>query len=208
MLYRTEISDIEHQIGLCIKVLESVPQEKRELNHERAMFECLKGRFYNAIPDVYKEEAECHLLKAIRFCGMLGIALAVVLPRKGITKKLKNTIRLPLKCSFVYLMIINWRACLKFPEEPKVSDAAKDLICHLLCDVESRLGTRGVEEIKAHPWFEGTKWDALYEMKAAYKPIVTGELDTQNFEKFTKVSILAYRTLTVFIHFLGRMYLL
>ncbi|KAG5616010.1 hypothetical protein H5410_015834, partial [Solanum commersonii] len=82
--------------------------------------------------------------------------------------------------------IINWRACLKFPEEPKVSDAAKDLICRLLCDVESRLGTRGVEEIKAHPWFEGTKWDALYEMNAAYKLIVTGELDTQNFEKFTK----------------------
>ncbi|KAM3337946.1 serine/threonine-protein kinase 38-like [Capsicum galapagoense] len=83
--------------------------------------------------------------------------------------------------------IINWRACLKFPEEPKVSDEAKDLICRLLCDVESRLGTRGVEEIKAHPWFEGTKWDALYEMEAAYKPIVTGELDTQNFEKFPEV---------------------
>ncbi|KAG5611729.1 hypothetical protein H5410_023010 [Solanum commersonii] len=91
-------------------------QEKRELNHERAMFECLKGRFYNAIPDVYKKEAECHLLKAI----------------------------------------INWRACLKFLEEPKVSDAVKDLICRLLCDVESRLGTRGVEEIKE---MNVVKWD-------------------------------------------------
>ncbi|GMP44242.1 hypothetical protein CsSME_00013270 [Camellia sinensis var. sinensis] len=47
--------------------------------------------------------------------------------------------------------IINWKACLKFPEEPKISDEAKDLICHLLCDVETRLGTNGVEEIKAHP---------------------------------------------------------
>ncbi|GMP44269.1 hypothetical protein CsSME_00013280 [Camellia sinensis var. sinensis] len=46
--------------------------------------------------------------------------------------------------------IINWKACLKFPEEPKISDEAKDLICHLLCDVETRLGTNGVEEIKAH----------------------------------------------------------
>ncbi|GMP44270.1 hypothetical protein CsSME_00013280 [Camellia sinensis var. sinensis] len=44
--------------------------------------------------------------------------------------------------------IINWKACLKFPEEPKISDEAKDLICHLLCDVETRLGTNGVEEIK------------------------------------------------------------
>lgn len=83
--------------------------------------------------------------------------------------------------------IINWKTCLKFPEEPKISDEAKDLICHLLCDVETRLGTRGVEEIKAHPWFKGIKWDALYEMEAAYKPTVNGELDTQNFEKFTEV---------------------
>ncbi|XP_035843000.1 serine/threonine-protein kinase 38-like [Helianthus annuus] len=77
--------------------------------------------------------------------------------------------------------------CLKFPEEPKISNEARDLICHLLCDVESRLGTRGVEEIKAHPWFKGVKWDMLYEMEAAYKPVVTGELDTQNFEKFPEV---------------------
>ncbi|KAJ0527290.1 putative protein kinase AGC-NDR family [Helianthus annuus] len=83
--------------------------------------------------------------------------------------------------------IINWRTCLKFPEEPKISNEARDLICHLLCDVESRLGTGGVEEIKAHPWFKGVKWDMLYEMEAAYKPVVTGELDTQNFEKFPEV---------------------
>lgn len=28
----------------------------------------------------------------------------------------------------------------------------------------------------------------LYEMEAAYKPTVTGDLDTQNFEKFPDVS--------------------
>ncbi|XP_057973007.1 uncharacterized protein LOC131161330 isoform X2 [Malania oleifera] len=83
--------------------------------------------------------------------------------------------------------IVNWKTCLKFPEEPKISDEAKDLICNLLCDVEKRAGTRGVEEIKAHPWFKGIQWDMLYEMEAAYKPTVNGELDTQNFEKFTEV---------------------
>ncbi|GMP44240.1 hypothetical protein CsSME_00013270 [Camellia sinensis var. sinensis] len=83
--------------------------------------------------------------------------------------------------------IINWKACLKFPEEPKISDEAKDLICHLLCDVETRLGTNGVEEIKAHPWFKCIQWDMLYEMEAAYKPTVSGDLDTQNFEKFPEV---------------------
>ncbi|KAJ7966619.1 Non-specific serine/threonine protein kinase [Quillaja saponaria] len=83
--------------------------------------------------------------------------------------------------------IINWRTCLKFPDEPKITDEARDLISHLLCDVETRLGTRGVEEIKAHPWFRCIQWDILYEMEAAYKPIVLGELDTQNFEKFPDV---------------------
>ncbi|XP_059633736.1 uncharacterized protein LOC132276361 [Cornus florida] len=83
--------------------------------------------------------------------------------------------------------IINWKTCLKFPEDSKISDEAKDLICHLLCDVGTRLGTRGVEEIKAHPWFKCIQWDMLYEMEAAYKPTVTGDLDTQNFEKFDDV---------------------
>ncbi|XP_052202542.1 uncharacterized protein LOC127808172 [Diospyros lotus] len=83
--------------------------------------------------------------------------------------------------------IINWKTCLKFPEEPKISDEAKDLICHLLCNVETRLGTRGVEEIKVHPWFKSIQWDTLYEMEAAYKPTVNGDLDTQNFEKFPEV---------------------
>ncbi|KAG9135213.1 hypothetical protein Leryth_013485 [Lithospermum erythrorhizon] len=83
--------------------------------------------------------------------------------------------------------IIRWKDCLKFPEEPKVSAEAKDLIFRLLCNVETRLGTRGVEEIKVHPWFKGIKWDILYETEAAYKPTVNGELDTQNFEKFDDV---------------------
>ncbi|XWS25610.1 hypothetical protein CRYUN_Cryun27aG0082600 [Craigia yunnanensis] len=83
--------------------------------------------------------------------------------------------------------IINWRTCLKFLEEPKISDEAKDLICHLLCDVETRLGTKGVEELKAHPWFKGVQWEKLYEINAAYKPTVTGDLDTQNFEKFPEI---------------------
>ena len=49
-----------------------------------------------------------------------------------------------------FFQIINWKTCLKFPEEPKISSEAKDLICHLLCDVETRLGTRGVEELKVN----------------------------------------------------------
>ncbi|KAH6770075.1 AGC cGMP-dependent and protein kinase kinase family protein [Perilla frutescens var. hirtella] len=80
--------------------------------------------------------------------------------------------------------IVNWRTHLKFPEEAKLSPEAKDLICKLLCNVEKRLGTRGADEIKAHPWFKGIDWDKLYQIKAAFIPEVNGELDTQNFEKF------------------------
>jgi len=57
---------------------------------------------------------------------------------------------IPYKLVFLYCLcqIVNWKTCLKFPEEPKISAEAKDLICRLLCDVDTRLGTRGVDEIK------------------------------------------------------------
>ncbi|GFS31090.1 AGC (cAMP-dependent, cGMP-dependent and protein kinase C) kinase family protein [Actinidia rufa] len=80
--------------------------------------------------------------------------------------------------------IVNWRTHLKFPEEAKLSPEAKDLISKLLCNVDQRLGTKGADEIKAHPWFDGIEWHKLYQMKAAFIPEVNDELDTQNFEKF------------------------
>ncbi|KAF2285477.1 hypothetical protein GH714_004766 [Hevea brasiliensis] len=80
--------------------------------------------------------------------------------------------------------IVNWRTHLKFPEEAKLTPEAKDLISKLLCNVDQRLGTKGADELKAHPWFKGLEWDKLYQMKAAFIPEVNDELDTQNFEKF------------------------
>lgn len=41
---------------------------------------------------------------------------------------------------------------------------------------------------QAHPWFKSIQWDLLYEMEAAHKPTVNGEMDTQNFEKFPDVT--------------------
>ncbi|KAK8550325.1 hypothetical protein V6N12_039039 [Hibiscus sabdariffa] len=85
--------------------------------------------------------------------------------------------------------IVHWKNHLKFPEEARLTPEAKDLICKLLCDVDHRLGTSGADQIKAHPWFKDTQWDKLYEMDAAFKPHVEGELDTQNFMKFDEVDI-------------------
>jgi serine/threonine kinase 38 len=79
---------------------------------------------------------------------------------------------------------VHWRSYLKFPDNPKLSHEAKDLICRLLCDVDHRIGSAGADQIKAHPWFQGVQWDKLYEMEAAFKPQVNDELDTQNFMKF------------------------
>lgn len=84
--------------------------------------------------------------------------------------------------------IVNWRSSLIFPQELKLSPEAKHLMRRLLCDVDHRLGTRGIEEIKNHPWFRDVPWDKLYYMEAAYKPAVHGELDTQNFDKFEEVN--------------------
>ncbi|XP_031373133.1 serine/threonine-protein kinase 38-like [Punica granatum] len=85
--------------------------------------------------------------------------------------------------------IVHWKNHLKFPEDSRLSPEAKDLICGLLCNVQNRLGTHGVDEIKAHPWFKDVEWDKLYEMDAAFKPQVDGELDTQNFTKFDEVDL-------------------
>ncbi|KAF5482431.1 hypothetical protein F2P56_003002 [Juglans regia] len=80
--------------------------------------------------------------------------------------------------------IVNWRTHLKFPEEAELSPEAKGLISKLLCNVNQRLGSKGSDEIKADPWFEGIDWDKIYHMEAAFIPEVNDDLDTQNFEKF------------------------
>ncbi|KAG6481827.1 hypothetical protein ZIOFF_058448 [Zingiber officinale] len=83
--------------------------------------------------------------------------------------------------------IVHWRTYLRFPEDARLSSEAKSLICRLLCDVEHRIGSGGADQIKAHPWFKDIIWDKLYEMDAAFKPEVHGELDTHNFLKFDEL---------------------
>lgn len=41
--------------------------------------------------------------------------------------------------------IVNWRMFLKFPDEIAINPACKDLIQRLMCDVDDRLGTQGVQ---------------------------------------------------------------
>ncbi|MEW5302968.1 MAG: hypothetical protein WDW36_005703 [Sanguina aurantia] len=84
--------------------------------------------------------------------------------------------------------IVNWRSFLKFPDEISISEVAKDLIIRLMSDVDDRLGTHGIHEIKDHPFFAGVQWQVLHTLPAPYEPRVEHELDTQNFERFDEES--------------------
>lgn len=80
--------------------------------------------------------------------------------------------------------IVNWRMFLRFPTEVALTSSAKDLITRLMCDVDERLGTHGVQDIKTHPFFSCIQWEGLHLASPPHVPRVDHELDTQNFERF------------------------
>lgn len=71
-----------------------------------------------------------------------------------------------------------------WPSPEEMSDNARDLIHQLLNpDPASRLGSRGVNEIKEHPFFTGINWNTLLEhpLDAAFIPKAVDLNDTSNF---------------------------
>jgi len=83
--------------------------------------------------------------------------------------------------------IISWKKVLRIPSDPEVSPEAVDLILKLLRDPSDRLGCRGVEEIKRHPFFKGVDWDGLRRSPAPCVPDLSGDTDTRHFDKFDEV---------------------
>ncbi|KAK9931155.1 hypothetical protein M0R45_018448 [Rubus argutus] len=88
-------------------------------------------------------------------------------------------------CQLVGRMGINWNlSVLNFSNlaskrwKLNSPPEAKDLIGKLLCNVDQRLGTKGADEIKAHPWFKGIEWDKLYQIKAAFIPETDNQIET------------------------------
>eukprot|EP01113_Clastostelium_recurvatum_P040393 TRINITY_DN6280_c0_g1_i1.p1 TRINITY_DN6280_c0_g1~~TRINITY_DN6280_c0_g1_i1.p1 ORF type:complete len:1027 (-),score=310.58 TRINITY_DN6280_c0_g1_i1:279-3359(-) len=73
---------------------------------------------------------------------------------------------------------------ISWPEVPdEMSAEAQDLINRLLCpDASSRLGAKGVGEVKAHPFFAGIDWNTLLQQTPTFVPRVADVADTSYFD--------------------------
>jgi serine/threonine protein kinase len=84
----------------------------------------------------------------------------------------------------MYDMILNKK--LVFPlSEDEASNEGVDFIFRLLeRDPSQRLGCNGVEEVKAHPWFNGIDWDKVISKsyEPPFQPNVRGIEDTNQFD--------------------------
>ena len=59
--------------------------------------------------------------------------------------------------------ILDWKNTLNIRPEANISAEAEDILRKLINDPESRLGYNGADEIKAHPFFKGIKWNRIKE---------------------------------------------
>ncbi|KAF3928015.1 hypothetical protein AA313_de0200926 [Arthrobotrys entomopaga] len=83
----------------------------------------------------------------------------------------------------VFDNILNRRIDWPDDEDCPVSPEVKDLMNKLMCiDQEKRLGARGADEIKNHPWFDGIKWDQILNDVASFIPAPKDIEDTEYFD--------------------------
>uniref|UniRef100_A0AAV1UVF8 non-specific serine/threonine protein kinase n=1 Tax=Peronospora matthiolae TaxID=2874970 RepID=A0AAV1UVF8_9STRA len=68
--------------------------------------------------------------------------------------------------------IINWKQSFGFPQEAvaRLSPHCMSFVRGLICNAENRLGTRSIDEIKRHPWFNGVDWSTLRSIQAPHIP--------------------------------------
>nr|KAJ3420367.1 hypothetical protein HK105_005752 [Polyrhizophydium stewartii] len=69
-----------------------------------------------------------------------------------------------------------------FPDDVEITAVCRDLIQKLICNAEVRLGSKSIDEIKSHPWFEGVPWSTIRETKPPFVPELSGPEDTRYFE--------------------------
>jgi serine/threonine protein kinase len=86
--------------------------------------------------------------------------------------------------SEVCYKVLNWKKYLKIPSKIKISREAEDLIMKLINNSNERLGLRGSEEIKSHPFFKGIDWNNIRNTKAPFIPKLKNDYDNSYFETY------------------------
>lgn len=51
----------------------------------------------------------------------------------------------------------------------------------MVCDRENRLGVRGADEIRSHPFFAGVDFTGLRRIRAPFEPSLASDFDTSHF---------------------------
>eukprot|EP01137_Pigoraptor_chileana_P033686 Opistho-2@24962 len=79
--------------------------------------------------------------------------------------------------------VLNWKQHLRMPTDAGVSPAARDMVLNLCCGPEDRIGSKGAEEIKRHPFFAQINWAVNHrKQEAPYIPAIRYDGDTSNFD--------------------------
>ena len=83
-----------------------------------------------------------------------------------------------------FFKILHYQKYFQFPEHVHISNTAKDLITKLLTNSSTRLGKKGADEIKAHPFFHGINWKKIRDIKPPFIPKLKNDYDTSYFEQY------------------------
>ena len=148
--------------------------EEFELNSHHKNYSCV-GTAYYVAPEVlnkkgYGPEIDWWSVGVIFFEMLIGYAPFCSKHTNEVCQK-----------------VLNWKKYLKIPSKRKVSKEAEDLIFKLINNPKDRLGIRGADEIKEHPFFKGVNWDNIRDSKAPFIPKLKNDYDTVYFEKIEAI---------------------
>lgn len=82
--------------------------------------------------------------------------------------------------------IVKWTKHFTIPVDANLSMEADSLIRKLVNHADQRLGLKGADEIKKHPFFRNFDWNKVKQMKAPFIPDIENDWDTRYFDKFNE----------------------
>lgn len=82
--------------------------------------------------------------------------------------------------------IVKWTKHFSIPADANLSMEADSLIRKLVTHADQRLGLKGADEIKKHPFFRNFAWNKIKKVKAPFIPELENDWDTRYFDKFNE----------------------